>query len=531
MKISVFFKKNAALITIVLVAAAVSAASLVNGFNIDDGPLLLENKAVHGISLENLKAVLTSVPNGLEYLPIRDLTYQVDHQIWGLNPLGYHISNLFWYGACCVIFYLFLVRLLAPWTDQSKPVAFIAALLFTVHPVHVESMAGIAQRKDLVSGFFFFCSLLMYLRFRDSGTRRQYGFSLILFFLSLLAKGTVLVLPLVIVLIECFSHRTRQSFKPLLFRALPFFLISAAVTVLQAALLQQNGIINQSYLGIGHGYEKRIFSSFRAVMYYLRLLVFPSPLTILHTFRFSQRLFELPVLLSSAGTGIIMVSAFRSRKINPALSFALSWFLVLLLPVIGLIPLATVIAERYLFLPSAAFCLAAAVMIQRGAGSILGKFSYLALVLIVVAFMAVSVNRAGEWKDALTLYEAGIRTNPESPRLRWLAGREHFSVGRYPEAFERFGEARLLDRWYAIDYALYTALLSLERREPDKALAELDTITVPRKDEILEVNALTGRALLMKGNQEGRRYLEAAMKSGIRLGIIPRREVEAELQR
>jgi protein O-mannosyl-transferase len=530
MKIPVFVRKNAALITIVLVAAAVSASSLVNGFNIDDGPLLLENKAVHGVSLENIKAVLSSVPNGLEFLPVRDLTYMLDHQVWGLDPFGYHLSNLIWYAACCAILYLFLVRLLAPWTDQSASIAFIAALLFTVHPVHVESMAGIAQRKDLVSGFLFFWSLLMYLRFRESGARRQYAFSLVLFFLALLAKGTVLVLPLVIVLIDYLDSRTRPSLKRVFLSALPFFLISAAATLAQSALLQQGGVINQNYLGFGHGYEKRIFSSFRAVMYYLRLLVFPSPLTILHTFRFSQRLLELPVLLSIAGTGIILVSAFRWRKTTPALSFALSWFLVLLLPVIGLIPIATVIAERYLFLPSAAFCLAAAVMVRRGAGSILGKFSYCVLVLVVVAFMAVSVNRAGDWKDALTLYEAGIKTNPESPRLRWLAGREHFTSRRYPEAFERFGEARLLDPQYAIDYVVYTALLELEHRDPDKALAELRLITVPQKEDVLEVNVVTGRALLMQGNQEGRRYLEAAMKSRIRLGIIPRGEVAAELR-
>ena len=127
----------------------------------------------------------------------------------------------------------------------------------------------------------------------------------------------------------------------------------------------------------------------------------------------------------------------------------------------------------------------------------------------------------------MTLYRAGIRSNPESPRLQWLAGRELFYSGRSTEAEAYFAAAREIDQAYEIDYRVFAALVALNERRPEDALRIADLIPAPNKMDILEVSYIYGAASAMAGEiARAREYYETAEQSRIRLGLLRKVQVE-----
>ncbi|WP_243370917.1 tetratricopeptide repeat protein [Geotalea sp. SG265] len=506
-------------------------SSLRNGFNIDDPGVLLNVKAVHGLNLENVKRIFTSVPNGVEYLPLRDITYCLDFEIWGLNPFGYHLSNLFFYLACCLTLYLLLARLAARWSAAPAAVAFFSTLLFVVHPVHVESVAGIAQRKDLVSGLFAFLCLLSYCLFKERESRKFYMLSLGFFLLALLGKATVVILPLLILLVEWAysAEGENSSWKGRFILGTPFLVLAILFTVLQTRITQAAGIVNNSYYGFGSGYEIRVYTAFRAIFHYIKLLLFPYPLNILRRFPFSHAFLEVPVLLSVAGVGVLIYLIYRWRKSDRLISFSLAFFLVALLPVVGLVPATTVVAERYLFIPSAGFCLLMGGLVERWVTR--GSLRQLILVIfsvLIIAFSGFSFQRTGDWKDALHLYLAGLKVDPQSPRLHWLAGRELFNAELYGDAFAYLEKARRLDPPYAIDYLVFSALREYREHRVVEALAVLEQLQSPVKFQIMDVNYLYGLVYKSLGERaKAAYYLRRAAAGGVELGIINRNDAKS----
>jgi tetratricopeptide (TPR) repeat protein len=491
---------HVALIAVLVVL--VFANTLSNRFNFDDPSVLLDNTAVHGLSAENIKKVFTSVPNSLEYLPVRDLTYMVDYELWVLDPFGYHLSNLIYYLAACLAMYLLLSRLAARWTEDAPLVAFLATLIFSVHPVHVESIAGIAQRKDLVMGLFSFLALWVFLVYKD---RKGNGIwllalSISLMALALLSKALAVVIPLIVLLLNHFySREGKETRKKKALETALYFLVAFVITLVNFLIARGTGIVRPG----GDSPLERLPTALRAVFYYLKMLFVPYPLKMWHEFRISEGFSEPSVLLALAGTAALVYLTWRLRRNYQILSFSLAWYLLALLPVSGLLPTSTVIAERYLFLPSVGFSLSAGwssykgrTMLKTRSQSATRALTVLFLIVVTV-FSAISFQRNADWKNMETLLLSDLKLEPDSYKITKALGRYYFRNRRYDEAFRYFSELKRLEPKDA-EYEFHLALLLLNEGKYGEAENVLDGIR-GKETDFVDVHYLYGKIYQASG--------------------------------
>lgn len=517
-----------------ILAVIAYANSLTNGFGVDDPQLLLTNTAVHGFSLDKIKQLFTSIPNGLEYLPIRDVTYSLDYWIWGLNPFGYHLANLIYYLFLCLVLYLFLLKLLKPFSPSPSTIALFSTALFAVHPVHVESVAGIAQRKDLISAIFLLLSLHAFLSFKEKEHLRYYVLSIFLFILAMLSKLTVVVAPLLIIMLDIFHSPKRDGLVRPALRALPYLAVSAIISLLEMPIIRKAGIIDQSDLFYGIGFDTRIYTAFKAVCYYLKLLLLPYPLYFLHPFHMSTTILDPKVIFAVVSVIALIVGIVLLRSSKPIISIAASWYLICLLPVIGLVPAATLVAERYLILPSVGFCLFIGYAVTVALNSGRRISSNLAIILFsgaVVSFLAIGIARNRDWQDHLTLLRANVAQFPTETtslqqrnlkaRLYVLLGKEYYSRGMADDAFAALENARALNPAHLVDLTIFAASNAYAARRYDQALAYLDGLRVENKGEIFEINFLYAKTYEAAAEKaKALHYYERAMKSRLNLGLI-----------
>ncbi len=512
--------------------ALLYANSLTNGFSVDDFQFVVNNPAVHGFSWGNLQAIFASVPNGIEFLPIKDLTYCFDVALFGVNPLALHLMNVVWYLLACGTLYLFLRRLLV-WLQQGSPqLALVVTLLFVAHPMHVASVASISQRKDLVSATLLFMALNLYLRFRQSDKSAWYGLSLVLFALSLLAKATVMTMPLFLLALAWFAPKERRfGVGRQILVLVPYFIVVVVFIRIESAFLQQTGVLSQLFSStVAPGI--RGATAVQAIFYYLKLLLFPYPLLMIHDFGFAKQAVSLLAIACGGGVFVLLAIACWLRRQAPLAGLAIFWLLVTLLPVSGLIPSNTLIAERYLFLPLAGFAmlLGSGWCWLQNRGVSLQRAAVGLLCLLLLVYGTLTVKRNPDWRDNLTLLLANVRDLPGKPGVYYQLGAEYFAQGNTGAALQYIAKARDLSDFYSIHYAVYAAITVYEHGNIDQARQELDGIRHPFKLQVVEVNYLYGKIRQSAGdNLNAGIYYRNASKSSLPLGLIKTADVDAAL--
>jgi tetratricopeptide (TPR) repeat protein len=480
--------------------------SIGNDFALDDRLLLLNNEAVHGLSLEHLRQVFTSVPNNMEYLPLRDLSLMVDYSLFKLNPAVYHVSNICYYVLFCLLLYRLLGMLLTRLGEGSGTVAFFAALFFVAHPVHAEVVAGISQRKDLLFGIFFCLSVITYLKYAGSGKKLFYLLTFCFIVGGMLSKAQAIITPAIIFALAMYLSAGWKDFAKKALATVPFFLAPVMIIAGQAVFLVSGShAIRNYYYGFGSQYYIRIITAFKAIAFYVKLLFIPYPLNVLHDFTFSKSLAEPVVIVSLAIVGLLLALAWAFRVKHKTVSFFIIFFFIGVLPAIGLVPTSHVVAERYLFIPSVSFCVILALGLHRlmsfeneqgrlDRRKAFTRNAAIALMVVILGvYSGITYQRNFAWHDPISLYTAAVRDNPASPRLRMMVGREYFYKQDYLQAFDYFDGARKLNPSYGIDYNVYLALYYLDKDQPQRALSTLDAIQHPKKDHICDVQLLYQR--------------------------------------
>ncbi|MBI1920635.1 MAG: hypothetical protein HYS23_06100 [Geobacter sp.] len=497
--------------------------SLENGFNIDDAQLVKNNTAVHGFTVANIRQMFTTVSNGLEYLPVRDITYALDFTVFGPNPSGFHFSNLIYYFIACAALYLFLRRMFVRWSIPGGT-ALLAVSLYALHPMHVESVAGIAQRKDLVSGLLFFLSLHQFLLYKEQGNVVRYITSFLLFLLALFGKATVISLPFLILTLDFFADDFRETFDRKLLRASPYVAASTLYSIIQSRIFAANDVLINAF---DSTFFERLATAAEAVFFYLKMLVVPYPLFIYRTFDIERQPLGLVAIASFVGTALLLWLAFRFRSRNPLLSFCIFWFLITLVPVVGLVPSGTIVADRYLFLPSASYCVAASYGVFKISDLPKGRIIAVSFVLLLVSsYFWISFQRIPDWKDSLTLFHANIRQGSRDPFHYWIVGRAYYNRGNYNEAFGYFEVAKKLHSPYATDYAVLKAYYFIKKDDVATAVAWLESINRPDKLDILDVAYLYGVVAAINGDTvKSREYYDRALEGKTQLRIFSRHDV------
>jgi tetratricopeptide (TPR) repeat protein len=458
-----------------LVVAAAFALAVLGKFQWDDYPLLVDNSAYRGLAWSNLRWMFSTNLMG-HYMPVTWMTYGLDYILWGLDPFGYHLTNLVLHSANTTLVYVVALRLFrAVWVrslvdgaDSLRIGAAFTALLFGVHPLRVESVVWITERLDLVCGFFYLLAILMYLRgvaaestdVRQS--RRDYWAAVGMFVLALLSKSMAVTLPVVLLVLDAHPLRRLRPgvhgwVTPGPWRIwqekVPFVLAGALVSVVAfRALLSFAPATSWDRLGL----LERVAVSAYALAFYLWKTLLPVGLSPLYELLLPVRPFGWHFLLSGVVVLLITGVAFALRPRWPGLLAVWIGYGVMLFPVVGIFHKGhQIAADRYSYLPGIGWALlaggAVVLALRRDRSARSGRRA-LAVILVfsTIPLLAFATWRQVKiWQDGVTLWRHAVRVDPASPIAAANLGWELRAQGDLAEAVEQCQRALLLRPDYA----------------------------------------------------------------------------------
>jgi tetratricopeptide (TPR) repeat protein len=457
------------------VVVAVFPLAVLGKFQWDDYPLLLDNSAYRGLAWSNLRWMFSTNLMG-HYMPVTWITYGLDYILWGLEPFGYHLTNLVLHAANTTLVYVVALRLFrAVWArapgdgaDSLRIGAALTALLFGVHPLRVESVVWITERVDLVCGLFYLLAILMYLRSVEAASteagqsRRYYWASVGMFVLALLSKSMAVTLPVVLLVLDAYPLRRLRPgvhgwATPGPWRIwqekLPFLLGGALVSLMAfRALLSFAPATSWDRLGL----LERVAVSAYSVAFYLRKTLLPLGLSPLYELLLPVRAFDWRFLLSGVVVLLITGVAFAVRQRWPGLLAVWISYCVMLFPVVGIFHKGhQIAADRYSYLPGIGWALlagGAVVLALRRYRSARPGRRALAVILVfsTIPLLAFATWRQVKiWQDGVTLWRHAVRLDPASPIAASNLGWELRARGELAEAAEQSERALLLRPDYA----------------------------------------------------------------------------------
>lgn len=361
--------------------------------------------------------------------PLTWLSHMLDFQLFGFHAGGHHFTNLLFHIANTLL----LFKLLRDWTGSMWRSAFVAAL-FAWHPLHVESVAWVAERKDVLSAFFFFLSLLAYGKFAAAASRRYYAWSLILFALGLLCKPMLVTLPLVLLLVDYWPlgriafPMSPSRAKILLWEKTPFFLLSAASCVITVFAQKKGNAINSlTIVPLSIRFANAVFAYGR----YICKLFWPVNLAVIYPYPRQIVLLQV-VVVAVALVVICLIAGFLAKK-NPPLIVGWLWFVITLVPVIGLVQVGEqAIADRYTYIPSIGIFVILAWEVPRLIKSA-PALCVLAMVALI-ACLAVTAHQIPYWQNSVTLFSRAIAVTQANATAECNLGAAFAAKGQNTDA-------------------------------------------------------------------------------------------------
>jgi tetratricopeptide (TPR) repeat protein len=423
------------LLTLVLIITFVAfSPCLKNRFvNWDDDLYVTKNTVIQSFSFHSVKQIFTSffVSN---YQPLTMLSYLFEYRFFKLAPFGYHLTSLILHLLnCLLVFWLIYIL------TQRISISSITTLLFGLHPLHVESVAWISERKDLLYTLFFLAAIICYcyyLRTRKIG--KYYYFALALFTLSLLSKAMAVILPFILLNIDYFICRERD--RNTLIDKIPFFILSFIFGVIAVIGQYVSGAIRG---GNGTNLFNKVATANYSIMFYLNKTFMPIKLSCLYPrmdIHFTPELLMLPSIYIILCITILFFGAYKKKII-----FSNAFFLISILPVLQFIPIGeTIVADRYMYLPSIGiFYLVAEGLVWLYKD--IAKYRRV-IKIIVLTFLACVISilvlltreRCKVWKDSLTLWNDVIDKYPNSIMAYNNRGIAFSSKKEYDKAISDF---------------------------------------------------------------------------------------------
>jgi protein O-mannosyl-transferase len=484
--------------------------SLSGGFILDDVGLVANNDQVK--ASDGLYRFWCTT-EAIDYWPVTNTTFWIEWHLWGVNPTGSHITNLILHIVESLLIWIILRKL-------SIPGAFLAAMIFAVHPVNVESVAWIAQRKNMVAMLFFLLSILWYLEhLRSMHTQdvvpdyavrgplfgRWYWLSIAAFVLAMLSKGSVAVLPVLLLGIVWWmrpggtvpiSVSTKMALSPSLRRDLvrtaPFFAVAVILTLVNV-WFQTHGTGEECRSA---SFAVRLIGAGGVVWFYLYKALLPFDLAFVYPqwdIQADNPLWWLPLLAALAVTAVLW--RYRTSWSRP-LFFAWGFFCAALAPVMGFIDVGfmrySLVADHYqhIAIIGAIVPVAAGFYIwrQRARGGALGAATVAGLAAIG-ALTTLTWRQSGIYHDGMTLYQATLDKNPECYMAYDNLGCILLDTGRPQEAIKQFERAlRIKSDYIEAHNDLGEALFKIGRHQ--EAIDHFKKAIQIRPDKILAYNNL-----------------------------------------
>lgn len=485
---------------LMLVTAVAYLPTLANGFvNFDDIENFLNNRAYRGLGWPQLRWMFTTWNLG-GLIPLTWISLGFDYVIWGMDPAGYHLTSLVLHLLGSLVFYFVLLRLfriaLEPGEGNRTALrlgALVGALLFSVHPLRVESVAWITERRDVLSGLFTFLSVLAYLRAWSARTgerleRRWYLASLAFFACALLSKAMAVTLPVVLVLLDVYPLRRLRAYsrgglralaRNLLVEKLPFGLLALACVVVSVLVARGNDamapLARLSLLD-------RLFLAVYSAAFYLWKTVAPVNLSIMY--QLPERLDRAAWPFIAAWVCILVVSAvcLSLRRRFPALLIVWAAYLVMLAPVSGLVPVGwQMAADRYSYTPClgwAALAGASFFIAWRRTGGGGGESTRARTLVAWTAVCLIAVlgvltwRQVGVWRDTETLWTHALAASPSSLAHENL-GEVYQDRGQFDRAAAHFEQSVRMRPGYGPGH-LHLGATRAQQGRPEEAMREYE---------------------------------------------------------
>ena len=495
---------------ITAVACIAFLPSVQHGFvNWDDDSYIINNPDIRAFTLKNLSKIFSSTYLG-NYQPLTMLAYMVEYCFFRLNPAAYHTVSLALHLMNATLVFV-LFRALS----RNYLTSLLIGLLFAIHPLRVESVAWIAEQKDLLSAFFYLLSLHFYVCHTRQSRPRLYWFCLISLLISLLAKPMAVSQPLVLILIDHLHNRKLD--KKALTSKVPFFTVAAFFAIL-AFLTQRSAGAMPAFHQVST--VQRLCVPFYGLVFYvaktlapLRLCsLYPLPPYLSDGERFI--LFAAPLLTLA---GAAMVHHFRAH--SRTLAFSALFYLVTLLPVLQIVPIGdAIVAERYSYIPAlglyfafATFC--HSLLKERLIRNLSKRMLGIGIGTVIVALAYATYSRCEVWKDSLSLWNDVIAKHPSAVSYNYRGGA--YSIqGQHERAIEDFNQAIRLDPLYFEAYD-NRGFAHLAQRNWDLAIED--------HTEALKINPRDALAFNNRGlaHKHKRDYSQALSDFGDAITLTP----------
>ncbi len=370
----------------------------------DDQLYVLNNPLIRFWSVSNLVGIFTTTSVG-NYAPVQILSYALDYSLWGLNPVGYHLTNLLLHAVNASLLYSFLRRL-----EVGPRTALVAALIFGLHAAQVESAVWVSQRKNVFAMTFSLMSLLLYVRRRERGGRFPGVASVLSFGLAVLSKSVAIGIPVLLFALDrCVLDRRwgRARFAAYL----PYVVLAVGAAIVTVRAQMGGGIV--PYYG-GSPWSTALTMA-GTVLDYARIILFPTNLAgvykpeIIGTLSNARALFGAVLV-----AGFIVLAVWAHRTGKKRVFFWCLWIVVTFLPVAQIIPINAVMADRYLYFPLVGVSVLAASALRLDSGR---RVPALISAVMVTAFAALTLARIPIWKNDFVFWQDNAHkasTDPQS---------------------------------------------------------------------------------------------------------------------
>ena len=428
--------------------------------NYDDNIYVYENAYVqYGLNWNSIGQTFSSeLGKGIAHWhPLTWLSLMLDYQIFGLKPQGFHLVNLLFHVMNTILLFLIFGRM----TKTLWPSAFVAAL-FAIHPLHVESVAWITERKDVLSTFFWMLTMGAYSYYVEHPGFRRYFFVLLFFVLGLMSKPMLVTLPFVLLLLDYWPLRRFGEIKqadpgykwsliyPLLWEKVPLFVLAILSSIVTYFAAQVGGgfvYIEALPLGI------RIGHAFISYITYIGKMIWPSNLAVLYPH--PGLLVSWQVMGSVFLLIAITVAVFWRAKRSPYLATGWLWYLGTLVPVLGIVQAGSqAMADRYTYVPLTGLF----IMVAWSIPDLLKKWNHRKEILLassalsILCLSIITWTQVGYWQNSIKLYDHTLKVTDYNWQIHYNRGMTYYSLGNYTQAIEDYGRAIEIRPSYAEAY-------------------------------------------------------------------------------
>jgi protein O-mannosyl-transferase len=464
------------------------------GFLWDDDDYIIKNELL--TASDGWQRIWFSLDSPSQYFPLTYSTFRIEHALWGLNTTGYHWINLLLHVGNALLIWAVLARL-------KVPGSWLAAAIFALHPVQVESVAWITERKNVLMGFFFLLTLVAWIAFVDERTRRRwlvYCLALVCYVLALSAKATACTLPAALFLILWLQKKSITMRR--LIEIVPFVVLGIGMGLLTIWWERYHQGTNRGLFTF-LGPTERILVASRAVWFYLSKIFWPSNLTFIYPkWNISPTNF-IDYIWLLAGLAACVAIYFSRRYFGRSVEVAAAFFVATLTPVLGFIMLFTFrytfVADHYQYLA----CIGPIALASAGIVNLSDKFAQYRAVIVSVALLVVAGlgmltwRQAATYTDIETLWRTTLARNPGCWMAHTNLGLVLLQQGKLDDGIAHYRSALQMqpDSWDA-EYNLGTALV--RKGQVDEAIQHCERAVAMRPTDP-DAQVSLGDALLRKG--------------------------------